>query len=200
MPSRYAAYVGISGGTFPHVKEVIKRRNFLELTIIHKVVVIVGGKSLSKIWNGQKIANRPADEVKTDLEELVRFLKVRMPSASIDTMDILPRQTTKSFFNLRAIIVNRHINQQWPWHHHVSFSDSLVVKTCLSNKDNRISPAREFSGGPEEDGTHLNHDGYNVIKRIVEWLLFQRLTVDKSLMFEAKPFTFHLSYKKNGHD
>ena len=49
VPSRYAAYVGISGGTFSHVKEVIRRRNYLELTIINKVVVIIGGRRLSFI-------------------------------------------------------------------------------------------------------------------------------------------------------
>ena len=195
MQNRYAAYVGISGGTFSHVKDVIQRRNYLELTIINKVVVIVGGNSISRIWNDQKIANRPANEVKTGLEELARWLKIRMPSASIDTMDILPRQTPKSFFNLRAMIVNGKIIQQGDWHHHISFFEYLVVKTRSSNKDNRISPAREFYSGPDDDGTHLNQDGYYVIKRIVEWLLFQRRTVEESLTFEAKGRTIRVTLK-----
>ena len=195
VQSRYAAYVGVSGGTFTHVKEVIRHRNFLKLSVIHQVVLIVGGNSISKLWNGQVVANRPVIEVRSDMEELVRWLKVRMPNATIDTLDILPRQSPKSFFNLRAIIVNGYINPQGDWHHHISFFDSLVVKTRSSKKDNRVSPAREFYGGPFQDGTHLNAAGYTVIKRIVDWLLFQRRTVGESLTFEAAGQQIHVSLK-----
>ena len=101
--------------------------------------------------------NQTADETKTALEELVTFLKTRIPFAVIYTLDLLPQVSTKSWFNCRARIVNKHIGQVCSNHHHVSFFASFIEVT-RSQSAARLSPSTEFYGGG--DGIHMNQANY----------------------------------------
>ena len=176
------AYVGIRGGQCDHVREYISHKPYFHLAVLTDVTVVIGGNQLSRLQQGQIQPDQSADEVKTDIENLTRFLKLRLPHAKITTLDLLPRRSPHSWFNSRCRIVNKHVTQTNPDHHHASFFASLIVNS-RSRHTEKYNPSAEFMG---PDGTHFNEAGYNVLRRIVEWLLASRRGLGEALTFIAE--------------
>ena len=189
------AYVSISGGGCEHVTHYITHHHFLDLTLILQVILLVGGNQLSKLRNHVMVANEDPDTVKTAIETLARFIKVRIPGALVYTLDLLPRITENSWFNCRARIVNNHLAKVHNDHYHVAFFDSLVVvsRKGRKNRHDRLSTAKEFIDEPEK--VHFNHAGYGMLRRILEWLMDQPRNQGQFFAFEAEGIPIEVQIK-----
>ena len=194
-PERHVAYVSVSGGGCEHVTQYITHRHYLDLTLIIQVILLVGGNQLSKLRNHVMVANEEPNTVKTAIETLARFIKVRIPGALVYTLDSLPRVTENSWFNCRARIVNNHLTKAHADHFHVTFFDSLVVvsRKGRKNRHDRLSTAKKFIDDGEK--VHLNHAGYAMLRRILEWLMAQPRNQGQILTFEAEGIPIEVQIK-----
>ena len=191
VPDRHVAYVGIRGGTSEHVKEFLRKKSYLDLNALTDIVVLVGGNQLSRLQNNEMVPDQTADQVRESIENLVRFVKTRCPFAAVFTMDLLPRVSTKSWFDCRARIVNTHIKQIAANHHHVRYFQYFVVMT-RSKTGERLPPARELIS---HDGVHLRDVGYAAIRRITDWLTSSRRVLGERLEFVTEGISITVDLK-----
>ena len=165
MPNR--ATVGIRGGDCQSVKSYFAYRSVRDLSRLRKIVILVGGNDLARRQDGVQIPNRSAQEVRQQIEGLIRYVKAVNPQAEVTTLDIIPRKS-EGFFNSRARCVAAGIGQQTPDHHHISLLKGFIINSRVKSSE-RYRPKDLFYNGA--DGTHMNNIGYEVLSKIMDWIL-----------------------------
>jgi hypothetical protein len=67
--------------------------------------------------------------LKRRLEELVRWIRVKVPGATIVTMDVVPRESDGGFFCVAVRWLAVGVECQGVWHKHVGWSRALMYES-----------------------------------------------------------------------
>jgi hypothetical protein len=81
-----------------------------------------------------KVAGMTYEALKQRIEELVRWVRVKVPGAILVTMDVVPRASVDGFF---CVVVRRlavGVKLQGAWHRHVGWLRALMYESRVGSR------------------------------------------------------------------
>lgn len=149
----------ISGGGVEEVKCVVERK-WGALRTVECVVLLIGGNDATRMRDGVQLPRAGYEEMKEMQEGLVRWVKGKIPHVKVVTMDIVPRDSERGFFNVLVRRLAHGIESQGDYHRHVNWSGALIWESRVKAVKRYRIRAQYF----RDDGVHLSEDGQDFME------------------------------------